>query len=278
MKSIKLALVIFLLIVSSVLTSCDGIPSSSSSNSSSSSSPNNGSSSTNPSAPSESTSSPVSVPSVDRANGLWYVHQGSVLYGIGNLSGEPLSGKVVIPSCIDGNVITSISPYSYIFRDKSLITEVVFPDTITFLPNGIFWGCTGLKKVTLPQHLSEIPECAFHNCSSLSQIIIPDSVYSICNDAFYNCSLLKTIVLPYNTIRIGTSSFAGCESLEYVYLPKSLMLLSTSAFPNSRSLKAIYYEGSEEDWNKIETYWGKPSHFLTDKLVFNTPAPSYPRS
>lgn len=257
----------------SFLVACNDSPSGGSSNSSLSNSSGSPSSSSSSQGSSSSANSNFYY-----SNGLGYYVVGGTLQSIFTTSGEPLSGKIVIPSSVGGKSITAISEYSYIFRDKTLITEIVLPDAITFLPNGIFWGCTGLKKVTLPHHLSEIPEEAFHNCSSLSQIIIPNSVYSICNDAFYNCSSLKTVVLPHNIIGIGASSFFGCENLECVYLPKSLTLLSTIAFSNTRSLKAIYYEGTEEDWNKIETYWGKPSHFLTDKLVFNTPAPSYPRS
>ena len=96
----------------------------------------------------------------------WYLIQNGELWGMGNTSGEELSGKVIIPSNVEGNVITSIPSSSYIFRNKTLITEIVLPDTLNNLPNGIFWGCDKLKKVRLPRNLTVIPGSAFYGCKS----------------------------------------------------------------------------------------------------------------
>ena len=251
----------------SFLVACNDSPSGGSSNSSLSNSSGSPSSSSSSQGSSSSANSDFYY-----SNGLGYYVVGGTLQGIFATSGEPLSGKIVIPSSVGGKSITAISEYSYIFRDKTLITEIVLPDSITTLPNGIFWGCSGLKKVTLPKALIELPNGAFHGCTSLEEISLPKTLSKIGELSFYDCSSLKSIQLPSRVHTIGHSAFRDCINLQEIYLPKALISVGTLSFSGCISLKKVFYNGNWEDWNKISfptASFGGNKDFLQNKLIFN---------
>lgn len=209
--------------------------------------------SSNPSAtppPQEDSSSGSEFHYVD---GFFYwISDTGTLRGMCNLSGEPLSGKVIIPSSVDGICITAIDPYIVAFHDSALITEVIFPDTITELPKNIFKGCSGLKKVILPCNISEIPENAFLDCVNLTEVNLPNGIYKICKNAFASCISLKSIALPPNVEMLESGAFQRCENLHTVYLPKSIQKIGVVALPYQYSLSKVYFEGSRKEWDAIE--------------------------
>ena len=199
----------------------------------------------------------------------WYLIQNGELWGMGNTSGEELSGKVIIPSNVEGNVITSIPSSSYVFRNKTLITEIVLPDTLNNLPNGIFWGCDKLKKVRLPRNLTVIPGSAFYGCKSLVEITLPDETYKIGEHAFDGCISLKKIVVPAKVSMLDNGAFRGCEGLEEVYLPKSLKYIGIQVFPYKWSLKKVYFAGNREEWDTIEfPAYGGDRDALENIMIF----------
>lgn len=69
----------------------------------------------------------------------------------------------------------------------------------------------------------------------------------------FACSLnIKEITIPNNINIIGWSAFADCEDLKSIHIPKSVISINELAFDNCYNLTDIYYEGSKEDWDKIE--------------------------
>ncbi|MBD5129521.1 MAG: leucine-rich repeat protein [Ruminococcaceae bacterium] len=44
----------------------------------------------------------------------------------------------------------------------------------------------------------------------------------------------------------------GCKNLEEITIPKSLKRVYMKAFMWCERLSKVYYEGSEEEWNKID--------------------------
>ena len=71
----------------------------------------------------------------------------------------------------------------YIANQK--VTEITFPDTITYINNYIFCGYKGLKSVTLSKVTQKIGFAAFYKCESLDSVYIPNSVTHIGHAAFY---------------------------------------------------------------------------------------------
>ena len=94
-------------------------------------------------------------------------------------------------------------------------TEIIIPDTVTAIGNGVFSGRTDLKNVALPYGLTKIGDNAFKDCSALESITIPDSVKSIGNSAFYNCSGLSgDLVIPDSVNEVKSYAFYGCSGFD----------------------------------------------------------------
>ena len=121
-----------------------------------------------------------------------------------------ISGKLVIPDQLpaypDSQPVVSIDYGA--FRDCTALTEVVIPDTVTFIGNNVFSGCTGLTKVTLPNSVTSIEYGAFFGCTALTEITIPDSVTRIKGSAFEGCANLNKIHMSKNIEWIGWGAFA----------------------------------------------------------------------
>lgn len=82
---------------------------------------------------------------------------------------------------------------------------------------GAFSDCTALTDIILPQSLTYIGAGTFNNCTSLQSIALPESVRNIGADAFYQCAALQTITIPKEVTRIGSRAFLGCISLRSFY-------------------------------------------------------------
>ena len=74
----------------------------------------------------------------------------------------------------------------------------------------------------------------FQGNDRVTDIILHSGIHGLPDAAFKGCTKLKRLTIPKNTIKIGRDVFAGCDSLE-----------------------DIYYEGTMEEWEKIEIYTGE---------------------
>ena len=112
---------------------------------------------------------------------------------------------------------------NYAFSDCSKIISVVMPK-IEKIGEGAFsrystyGGAPIFTEVVLPNTLTYIGDGAFLGCEKLSTITIPESVSSIGDYTFAYCIELDTVVLPSTIERIGLYTFAGCEWLETINL------------------------------------------------------------
>lgn len=77
--------------------------------------------------------------------------------------------------------------------------------------------------------MEQIGDGAFSNCTDLLTVVFKDGVKVIGNNMFYACFYLQTVIIPDSVETIGKNAFIACNRLT-----------------------AAYYEGSEEEWNKIE--------------------------
>lgn len=59
------------------------------------------------------------------------------------------------------------------------------------IPEGMFKGCTSIKKVILPASIRKIGKCAFEGCTSLQEIVFKGILDEIGENAFEGCPLLK---------------------------------------------------------------------------------------
>ena len=135
----------------------------------------------------------------------------------------------------------------------------------SFLTQGCFQDCTGLKYALLPGDNVSVTTDVFNNCFSLyrittassansayfgstafsfcyslQKVVIPNGCTQIYSGVFTNCYSLEEIILP-NTIttNLPSSEFYNCYCLKKVVLPSSITELAVSLFENCFSLQEI---------------------------------------
>ncbi len=142
------------------------------------------------------------------------------------------------------NLIITIGPKvkslcDCIFKYGKGLAIVNIPETVEYIRNSAFEGCSQLKEVNILSKLTVIPSSAFCGCESLETIILPNSIKTIQSSAFKDCSSLKSVNLGNSLSLIGVNSFKSCSSLEKITLPRSLEKIEESAFDQCSSLTSI---------------------------------------
>ena len=163
---------------------------------------------------------------------------------------EGASGKLEIPSTIEGKPVTSIRGGAFVFC-KSL-RNITIPDSVTSIGDLCFAGCESLTSIAIPDSVTSIDNEAFARCTSLTSIIIPDSVTIIGNEAFRNCASLTSITIPDSVTSIGGSAFSNCSNLTSIKIPDSVASIGASAFSDCSKLNTVTFLGDAPKYNR---YW-----------------------
>lgn len=155
--------------------------------------------------------------------------------------------------------------YTY-FQDGEECTDVMF--SANSIPESMFEGCTGLKRILLPASLEQIGNRAFLG-SSLLVIDIPPSVSRVGRMAFQACPYLKRVYI-YGEPMLGRDAFKNTDKLSDVYVESSTpFAIDANAFSNyDFSLKVHNYDAYKND-----AIWGKNEHIFSfyGKLVYASP-------
>ena len=99
------------------------------------------------------------------------------------------------------------------YSEKEMPSEIIIPEGITEIGEGVFEDCTQIEKVTLPSTLKVIGAEAFKDCANLKEINIPYGVTTIGEHAFENCTSVY-MVLPDTVTTIEDGAFAGCTQFD----------------------------------------------------------------
>ena len=170
-----------------------------------------------------------------------------------------LSGKVEIPSTIDGKTVGTIGSEG--FKSAKNITELTIPSSIKAVSSDAFKNCTGITKVDLG-NIETIGSNAFMGCTSLTSVEIPKTLtdagyyYAI----FNGCTNLTEITfedgattipsmlckstnitkvkIPSSVNSIGAETFKDCANLTEVDLG-NIESIGANAFMNCTSLKSV---------------------------------------
>ncbi|MDE6441725.1 MAG: leucine-rich repeat domain-containing protein [Clostridia bacterium] len=110
----------------------------------------------------------------------------------------------------------------YAFADCGELSSVQLPESLTYLPEGIFNGDKNLKNFSVPASVTTIGEGALSGCSSLEGITLPDGLTYIGPYAFYGCQGIESVIIPQNVKTISEQAFGDCFNLFVVYNLSSL--------------------------------------------------------
>ena len=186
-------------------------------------------------------------------------------------------GYFEIPKKVINNskTYTVISIERKAFYNRSGLTAVSIPNSVTTIGASAFEGCSGLTSVSIPSFVTTIGASAFEGCSGLTAVSIPSSVTTIGASAFYRCSSLEkidvaenntvyasiagilyskslnTILLcpegkkgkieiPSSVTTIGDYAFYCCRGLTSVSIPSSVTTIGDYAFCYCNQLKSVY--------------------------------------
>lgn len=157
------------------------------------------------------------------------------------------------------------------FRDMT-INSVTFPNGVTDLGTGAFYGCSKLTSIEIPATIKSIGKEAFYNCTLLDTIkvlganievgasafarcaitnatvpsdfithlpkdklttVVVSSGDSIPYAAFSRCTTLTSVTLPSTILRIEEDAFYGCSKLKSISIPNKVTAIGETAFAKS---------------------------------------------
>lgn len=145
--------------------------------------------------------------------------------GIGNVT----SDEIVVPSTYNGLPVIRIGWRA--FENKVNLKKIILPDTLLYIDNFAFAGCTALEYIDLPDSLKTIYRCVFSN-SGIKTLDMPDNV-ALDSLACANCPNLESVKLPKNLRHLSLKCFENTPKLKSITLPDSLAYISSSAFVGS---------------------------------------------
>lgn len=155
---------------------------------------------------------------------------------------------VVIPSKINGTPVETIGHGAF---ERSAVTSVTIPDSVTSIHNSAFANCFQLTNISIPNSVTSIGLSAFDGCTKLESITLPSSLRNISMFLFHNCSQLTTIQIPDSVPSIQDYAFGNCISLETVHIPVSVTSIGVYAFDSCPNSMTVTYSGSKKQWDKI---------------------------
>lgn len=133
------------------------------------------------------------------------------------------------------------------------------------------------KDVIIPDTVDRIAEGVFYDYSGLNSVVISDGVKIIGSCAFANCENLTTITIPESLESIGEIPFFGCSNLENVYYTGNLELwckngIAADIIPYTKNLyidgmlisDELAIESMLQIWNSSFAYSGILSLYLND--------------
>ena len=173
------------------------------------------------------------------------------------------SGYTVVGIGVLGLDMSASLPEGYAFRDCKNITYVQLPDTVTYIGDGTFYGCTNLVNIKLSNNLTTIGMGAI-GCESLRQIELPDSLTTINSMAFIGCASLTSITLGKNVESIGSNAFIMCVKLVEVINHSSLNIVAGSSSFGS----VAWYAMSVHNGKSKITSYGDYTFYVDNRINY----------
>ena len=136
----------------------------------------------------------------------------------------------------------------FAFTTKAVVVGGGTPNSCTIT------GYTGSGgDVVIPNGVTTIRNGIFQFNKSITSVVIPDSVTTIGDNAFDQCDSLKTVRFGTNSqlTTIGGSAFSFCPMIESISISDSVTSIGDNAFYYCNSLSTVYYGGTAEEWADI---------------------------
>ena len=185
---------------------------------------------------------------------------------------------VIIPEEItyDGKTYSEFEILSYAFENCTSIEKIVINNNITKFDKKSLNGCSfnevyfngtiedwinvKMGDYTNPESHTDYfyvldpngtKDYNGNKYSLLSDLVIPQSVEKIDRFHFYFNDSIVNLTISEGVKEIDGYVFYGCSNLTNITIPKSLTKVGYNAFSVCSSLTNVFYDGTLEDWLKI---------------------------
>lgn len=95
-------------------------------------------------------------------------------------------------------------------------------------------------------------------------------VVGISDQAFAGNEQVTDIILPSSIENLPAGAFSGCRNLKNITIPKNIRIIRERTFEQCVNLENVFYEGTLEEWRKIEIVHEK-HEIEFGKLIPGTP-------
>ena len=151
---------------------------------------------------------------------------------------------VIPPTSPEGKPVVAISGYA--FQNRTELTSVKLPSTVTEIGAYAFAGCTSLVGMTLPDGMKTIEMYAFSRCEALKQIYLGSSLVKVEDGAFFGCTGLTYAFYrggksAWNQVQVGSGNSALTLS--------GVLYLYSATYPSDNGSYWYYRNGSIGIWN-----------------------------
>lgn len=194
-------------------------------------------------------------------------NDGVILLSAWNTAGFPEVIELPATREIDGKELPVVGLGADIFniRSNGTVRNVIVPDTVTTIGEGVFESCKNLESIVLSKRLQEIYRGAFHNCTKLKSIVLPNTMRKIGISAFEGCSSLSSVTLGTGLREIGMWAFKDCPSLKSITIPANVTNIGGTLKVFGNTPVTVYgYSGSEAE-KKYAGKSGNVTFVLLDK-------------
>ena len=129
------------------------------------------------------------------------------------------------------------------FANKTTLTSVTIPSSVTSIGTYVFSGCTGLTSVTIPNSVTSIGVNAFAGCSALPSITFPTnaSFTLLSQQVISGCTSLTSITIPSSVTTISNSAISSCTGLTSITIPNSVTTFGSTVFSSCTNLTSITF-------------------------------------
>ncbi|MGG7152331.1 leucine-rich repeat protein [Clostridium neonatale] len=119
---------------------------------------------------------------------------------------EGYNNHIIIPSEINGIKVKEIG--SSCFYQNDNIIEVIIPEGIETIADGVFVECANLRTVSIPNTVKTIRFGAFCMNENLTNVVVPNSVTDLAEYVFDGCPKMGTLTIP-KTLNISDEKLVG---------------------------------------------------------------------
>lgn len=126
--------------------------------------------------------------------------------------------------------------------------EVVIPEGVHSIGDGVFKGMSWITRVTLPSSLKKIGAFAFKGCRKLGTVVFPDGLEEIGEYAFHRCHDIEELIFPKTLTSVGNHAFLYCDGVKKIVL-EGPEKLGRAALSHNLSLQEIYLNRNLDDSN-----------------------------